>query len=128
MATVDSSQVEHTQDMMEFPEKQVFAYQHRASEFGSLDKVVVEQIRRNLVVDNQVEFVVVHNYQSLVDQDISKLDIVQTQVDPIGQVQIGVRIVGIEVVDIGAATIVESTVVVVVGTTVDDLVVVVAQQ
>jgi len=75
--------------------------------------VVVEKIWYKVVVDNQVEFVVVHNQQSLVDQDLGKLDIVQTQVELVGQVQIGVGIAGIETVDVGATTVVESNVVVV---------------
>jgi len=75
-----------------------------------------------VVVDNQVEFVVVHNLQSLVNQDLGKLDIDQTQVEPVGKVQTRVGIAGIGVVEIEAATVVESTVVVV------DLTIVVAQQ
>jgi len=51
MATVDSSQVEHTRDMMEFPKKYVIAYQHRASAFGNLG-MVVEQNQYRVAVDN----------------------------------------------------------------------------
>ena len=84
--------------------------------------VVVEQNQHKVVVDNQVECVVVHNLQSLVDQDLGKLDIDQNQVEPIGKIQIRVGIARIGVVEIEAATVVESTVVVV-GTTVVDLMV-----
>lgn len=80
-----------------------------------------------MVVDNQVECVVVHNLQSLVYQDLGKVEIDQNQVDPVGQVQTGDGIVGIGVVEIEATTVVES-IVVVVGTTVVDLTVVIVQQ
>ena len=125
--TADSSQVEHTRDMMEFLEKLVFAYRNRASAFGNLGMVVVEKNQHKVVVDNQAECEVVHNLQSLVEQDLGKLEIDQTQVELVEQVQIRVGIVGIEVVEIEVATVVESTVVVV-GTTVFDLTIVATQQ
>lgn len=112
------------QNMMEFPEQQVFAYRRRASAFGNLG-MVVEQIQYKVVVDNQVEYVVVHNLQSLVGQDLGKLEIDQNQVEIMEQVQTRAGSAGIRFIEIESAMVVESTVVV--GTTVVDLMVVVVQ-
>ena len=84
--------------------------------------MVVEQNRYKVVVDNQVECVVVHNLQSLVDQDLGKLEI-----EPMKQVQTEVGIAAIGVVEIEVATVVES-IIVVFGTNVVDLTFVAIQQ
>ena len=89
--------------------------------------MVVEQNQYKVVVDNQVKCVVVHTLQILVDQDLGKFFIDQNQVEPMKQVQNGVGIAGIGVVEIEATMFVESTVVVV-GTIVVDLTVVAIQQ
>ena len=64
-----------------------------------------------MVVDNQIEFVVVHNLQRLVAQDLGKLDIDQNQVELVNQVQTEVVTIGIGVVGIEVATVVEPLVV-----------------
>jgi len=89
--------------------------------------MVVEQNQYKVVVDNKVKCVVVHNLQSLVVQELGKLEIDQNQVAPMEQVQTGVGITGIGVVEIEAAAVVKSTAAVV-GTIVVHLIVVIAQQ
>ena len=109
METVDLGQVEHTQNKMELLMQQVFAYQHGASASGSLGKVVGHN-QYKAVVDDQFGNVVFHNLQSPVAQIIGKLDIDQNQFELVNQVQTGVGTVGIEVVEIATATVVEPTV------------------
>ena len=113
---------------MGFPRQQAFAYHHKVSATGNLDKgKFVEQIWHKVVVEHRDTFVVVQSQHKLADEDLDKLVADQTQHKLADQVHVEVGIAGIVAVCTRAAKAIESTVVVV-GTTVVDLTVVVAHQ
>ena len=105
-AIADSSQVKHTQDKMESPEQQVFAYQHNVSDVGNFDKVVVGHNQYSVVVDNHFENAAVHYLQSLVAQVLGRLDIDQIQFELVNQAQTKVGFAGIVVLGIVPAMVV----------------------
>ena len=72
MVTVDSGQVKHTQDMMESPEKLVFAYRHNAFDASMFGKV--GGLDHYKMVDfDRFECTAVHYQQRFVAQNLGIL-------------------------------------------------------